>query len=78
MTVFIITFAEILIFNFIMGKVLYKVTLTEEERADLLCITKKGKHSARKVVHALILLNADEGSFAELPKKTNKSIAETP
>ena len=59
-----------------MGKVLYKVTLTEDERADLLCITKKGKHSARKVIHALILLNADEGSFAELPKKTNKSIAE--
>ena len=24
----------------------------------------------------MILLNADEGSFAELPKKTNKSIAE--
>jgi len=59
-----------------MGKVLYKVTLTEEERADLLSITKKGKPSARKVIHALILLNADEGSFAELPKKTNKSIAE--
>ena len=59
-----------------MGKVLYKVTLTEDERADLLCITKKGKQSARKVVHALILLNCDEGSFAELPKKTNKSIAE--
>jgi len=59
-----------------MGKVLYKVTLTEEERAALLSITKKGKQSARKVVHALILLNSDEGSFAELPKKTNKSIAE--
>ena len=24
-----------------MGKILYKVTLTEDERADLLCITKK-------------------------------------
>jgi len=59
-----------------MGKVLYKVTLTEEERAYLLCITKKGKHSARKVVHALILLNCDRNSFEELPKKTNKSIAE--
>ena len=59
-----------------MGKVLYKVTLTKDERAELLSLTKKGKQSARKVLHALILLNSDEGSFAELPKKTNKSIAE--
>jgi transposase len=59
-----------------MGKVLYKVTLTQEERADLLSLTKKGKNSARKVIHALILLNCDEGDFAKSPKKSNKSIAE--
>ena len=63
-----------------MGKVLYKVTLTKDERAELLSLTKKGKQSARKVIHALILLNCDEGYFSELPKnkeikKTNKSIA---
>jgi hypothetical protein len=59
-----------------MGKIFYKVTLAKEERDSLLALTKKGKHSARKTIHALILLNADEGSFTDLPKKTNKSIAE--
>ena len=58
-----------------MGKILYKVTLTNEERLDLINLTKKGKHSSRKVIHALILLNADEGEFAEVSKQTNKSIA---
>jgi len=59
-----------------MGKIFYKVTLTKEERSELLALTKKGKHSSRKTIHALILLNADEGPFTDLPKKTNKSIAE--
>ena len=64
-----------------MGKVLYKVTLIKEARAELLSLTKKGKQSARKVIHVLILLNCDEVYFSELPKnknfkKTNKSIAD--
>ena len=59
-----------------MGKNIYKVTLTKDERLSLLSMTKKGKHSSRKVVHALILLNADEGEHAEEPKRTNRSIAE--
>jgi len=59
-----------------MGKIFYKVTLDKEERPFLVSLTKKGKHSSRKVIHALILLNADEGSFAEVPKQTNKAIAD--
>jgi transposase len=58
-----------------MGKIFYKVTLSQEERSVLLGLTKRGKHSSRKVVHALILLNSDEGDFTEAPKQTNKSIA---
>jgi len=59
-----------------MGKIFYKVTLTEEERSFLISLTKKGKHSSRKVIHALILLNSDEGAFTEVPKQTNKFIAD--
>jgi len=59
-----------------MGKILYKVTLTQEERSTLLSFTKKGKHSSRKVIHSLILLNSDEGDFSEAPRSTNKAIAE--
>jgi len=59
-----------------MGKILYKVTLTQEERLSLLDLTKKGKHSSRKVIHALILLNSDVGAYAEESKRTNHSIAE--
>jgi transposase len=39
----------------------YFVTLTEEERAYLLGLTKKGKVSARKLTRAHILLQADAG-----------------
>jgi transposase len=59
-----------------MGKLIYKVTLTEEERTSLLSITKKGKHSSRKVVHALILLNCDRGEFSESSHHTNVEVAE--
>ncbi|NLT19132.1 MAG: IS630 family transposase, partial [Clostridiales bacterium] len=34
----------------------YVVTLTDEERDELLAITSKGIHSSQKVVNALILL----------------------
>jgi hypothetical protein len=58
-----------------MGRIQYKVTLTEEERKKLIKITKTGKHSSRKVIHALILLNADKGKYAE-GFRTNKAIAD--
>ncbi len=39
----------------------YVVRLTDEERADLLNLIKKGKASARVLTRARILLKADEG-----------------
>jgi transposase len=39
----------------------YIVDLTEEERASLLDLIKSGKHAARKLNRARILLLADEG-----------------
>jgi transposase len=51
----------------------YRVTLTEKEREELLSITKGGTHTSKKVIHALILLNCDEGSFSD--KVNNKDVA---
>jgi len=59
-----------------MGKIVYKVTLTQEERTSLVSLTKNGKHSSRKLIHALILLNCDRGSFSAEQKRTNKEVAE--
>ncbi len=39
----------------------YKVTLSAEERDELLGFVNKGKSAARKLTHARILLQADEG-----------------
>jgi hypothetical protein len=50
----------------------YKVRLTKLEREELLLMTKGGKHSSKKVIHALILLNCDEGRFSD--KVKNKDI----
>jgi len=58
------------------SKIRYKITLTEEERTNLVNLTKSGKHSSRKVIHGLILLNSDEGEFTESSKMTNQSIAD--
>ena len=44
-----------------MPKKKYLVKLSEEERKNLLEITRKGKINARKMKRALILLKADEG-----------------
>jgi len=41
----------------------YKVTLTQEERNQLIEITRTGTHAARKIIHALILLNVDRGQY---------------
>jgi transposase len=45
---------------------LYDINLTEEERKELICLTTTGRHAARKVMHARILLKADEGLLDEL------------
>ena len=44
-----------------MGKKLYIVDLTDEEREQAIELTRKGKVSTRKVTRARILLKADEG-----------------
>jgi transposase len=41
----------------------YKVTLTQEERNQLTELTRTGTHAARKIIHALILLNVDRGTY---------------
>jgi transposase len=51
----------------------YKVTLTRDERDELLQIVKKGTHQSQKIRKALILLNCDEGEFAD--KLTNEEIS---
>jgi transposase len=56
----------------------YKVTLTHEERAQLMQIIKKGGHKSQKVRRALILLNCDEGEYGEYggqERSTNEEIA---
>lgn len=39
----------------------YRVTLTEQERSELDALTKRGKISAKKFVHARALLLCDAG-----------------
>ena len=51
----------------------YKVTLTKQEREELLLITKGGVHNSKKVIHSLILLNCDVGKFSQ--KVSNEEIA---
>jgi hypothetical protein len=43
----------------------YRVTLTEEERAELQHLVSTGKAAARKLAHARVLLLADTGSGRE-------------
>ena len=47
----------------------YKVTLTQAERDHLTEMIRTGTHAARKIIHALILLNVDRG-----PHNTEKQI----
>jgi len=51
----------------------YKVALTSTEREELLSITKGGTHTSKKVIHAIILLNCDEGEFSD--KVNNEDVA---
>jgi transposase len=55
------------------NKVTYKVTLTKEEREDLMAIINKGTHSSQRYRSAYILLNADRGEFAD--RVTNEEMA---
>ena len=45
----------------------YRVTLTAEERADLEQLVSKGKAAARKLIHARVLLLADDSLGGESP-----------
>lgn len=52
----------------------FTVTLTEEERQDLIEITSKGKHRSQKILNALILLACDEGEH-QTKRSKNEEIA---
>lgn len=43
----------------------YRVTLTFEERCQLMEIIDKGKHTSQKFRNAYILLNCDRGEFSD-------------
>lgn len=53
-----------------MPKILYKVTLTREEREALGVMTTTGKHNAQSILNALILLNCDSGEHQSEYKAT--------
>ena len=59
-----------------MPNILYKVSLTQEERTELEEITTRGNHNSQKVLNALILLGVDEGEFNKEKKKTAARLAE--
>ena len=44
---------------------LYHINLTEQEREELIRLTTTGRHAAPKVMHAKILLKADESLLDE-------------
>lgn len=50
----------------------YRVTLTKDERDQLISIISKGTHSAQQTRNAYILLNVDQSGFGE--KLTNEEI----
>lgn len=52
----------------------YKVTLTKDEREELLSIISKGKHTTQKFRNAYVLLNVDEGEYSDSEKITNAEI----
>lgn len=53
----------------------YRVTLTSAERTELEALTRRGAHSSRKVINALILLNCDEGEASER-RLANEAVAD--
>jgi transposase len=52
----------------------YKVTLTEDERKELLSILNKGRHTSQQFKNACILLNCDEGEYGN--KIANEQVAQ--
>lgn len=52
---------------------IYKVTLTKQEREELLKIIKKGKHTSQTYRNAYVLLNTDTGEYSA--KVTNEEIS---
>ncbi len=52
----------------------YKVTLSAEERDNLMTISKKGVHRSQKVVNALVLLACDKGE-AQDNRQTNEAVS---
>jgi transposase len=52
----------------------YIITLTKEERKELITLVNKGKTAGYKIKHANILLKADEGEYG--PSWTDAQIAE--
>jgi len=52
----------------------YKVTLSQQERDYLMSITRSGTHTAKKVIHSLILLNADRGEYCPT-LQTNEEVS---
>ena len=60
-----------------MPRLLYTVTLTKEERELLHEITHRGKHAARTISSALVLLAVDHGPFQDKSRKSEIEIAET-
>ena len=52
----------------------YKVTLTKEEREELMSIISKGSHTTQTYRTAYILLNCDEGKYSD--KVTNEQISQ--
>jgi hypothetical protein len=52
----------------------YIVKLTKEEREELLMLIRIGKKAANKLLHARVLLSADEND-SELKPKTDEEIA---
>ena len=57
------------------GQRIYKVTLTEDERAQLRKMLASGRAAARKLNHARVLLYADQD--VEGLRRTDQQIAET-
>ena len=55
------------------NRITYKVTLTKEEREELMAIINKGTHSSQRYRSAYIILNADRGEFAD--RVTNEEMA---
>lgn len=60
-----------------MATIRYRVTLSQEERAELHEISHNGKRAARLVLNALILLSVDQGEFRDKANRSEREIAET-